>query len=453
MAIHRLTPRELEKILASRPERSKLYSDGGGLNLQIGPGGAAQSWIFRFSRKPFGKPGETHMGLGPLHTVSIDEAREQARVCRQQLLKGTDPMEARKAGREKKRREESKDVTFGFCADDFLTFKKKQERRPNTIELMERMIRLYLNPALENIIVADIDHHHLHQILEPIWYTKTGTADKVREYAAAILDRAKARGLRGGDNPADLEGPLGVLLGPLPDTSKPFVSLPYCEVPAFMAKLRGYVICNPQKFPELAQIRDSVHAKLIEFIILTAVRADQTKGMKWKEIDWDNKVWNCPWQRTKTGSRTHKDHEVHLSEPALAILRYMKAMQKNQKITTDYVFTGNRSDRVGMIVEYRSTKMLFTKVLRPAHNEQAGLDIKFTVHGFRDSFGSWSDDNNFQREAKQKCLDHAVGSHIEQLYSRGAKRWKERVRLLEAWGAFCGGIEASAEVIPMRRRK
>jgi hypothetical protein len=52
-----------------------------------------------------------------------------------------------------------------------------------------------------------------------------------------------------------------------------------------MAKLRGYVICNSQKFPELAQIRDSVHAKLIEFIILTAVRADQTKGMKWKEID------------------------------------------------------------------------------------------------------------------------------------------------------------------------
>src|SRR6516165_2163318 len=113
MAIHRLTPRELNKIEAAKPTRSKLYSDGGGLYLQVGKGGGAKSWIFRYSRKRFGKSGEAHMGLGPAHTISIDEARDQARGLRQQLLKKEiDPMEARRADRITKQLEESKHVTF-----------------------------------------------------------------------------------------------------------------------------------------------------------------------------------------------------------------------------------------------------------------------------------------------------------------------------------------------------
>jgi integrase len=205
------------------------------------------------------------------------------------------------------------------------------------------------------------------------------------------------------------------------------------------------------------QTKDSIHAKLIEFIILTAVRSSQAVGMEWKEVDWDNKVWTCPWQRTKTGRKTHTPHEIHLSEPALAVLRHMQAMQKEQGITPtgdSRVFTGNRPDRLGMGLDYRAAKSFLTQVLRPALNEQTKFSVDFTIHGFRTTFSSWANDNNFQREAIEMALDHAVGSQIERLYARNAKRWKERVRLLDAWAAFCGRTETlPAEVIPLRHHK
>jgi hypothetical protein len=127
----------------------------------------------------------------------------------------------------------------------------------------------------------------MYRILDPVWHTKSATASKVQEQAAAIFDRATANGFRAGDNPASLKGLLGILLGPLGLTHKPFVSLPYAEIGTFMAKLRAYTVVNNQgRFPELAQIRDSINAKLIEFIILTAVRSDQAAGLVWDEIKW-----------------------------------------------------------------------------------------------------------------------------------------------------------------------
>src|SRR5438034_9281428 len=110
MAIHRLKPRFVDTVTGAG-----MYADGGGLYLQVGAGGSAKSWIFRYSRSPFGKPGEAHMGLGPTHTISLDEARELARECRQQILGGVDPLADRKAKQRAKKLEASKHVTFEFC--------------------------------------------------------------------------------------------------------------------------------------------------------------------------------------------------------------------------------------------------------------------------------------------------------------------------------------------------
>ena len=79
----------------------------------------------------------------------------------------------------------------------------------------------------------------------------------------------------------------------------------------------------------------------------------------------------------------------------------------------------------------------------------------FTIHGFRSSFSSWANDQpHFRREAIEMTLDHAVGTKVERLYARGARRWKERVQLMDTWADFCSGIEAlPAEVIPLRHHK
>src|SRR5258708_982209 len=84
-----LTVKKCERLPA--PERwSRLYSDEKNLYLQITPAGI-KSWLLWYTSPSTKK--RRQMGLGPLHTVSLDEAREKARECRQQLLAGIDPLE------------------------------------------------------------------------------------------------------------------------------------------------------------------------------------------------------------------------------------------------------------------------------------------------------------------------------------------------------------------------
>ena len=56
------------------------YADGGGLYLQVSEWGT-KAWLFRY--KLDGKARQ--MGLGSVNTFSLAEARERARLARQQL--------------------------------------------------------------------------------------------------------------------------------------------------------------------------------------------------------------------------------------------------------------------------------------------------------------------------------------------------------------------------------
>src|SRR5436305_5208845 len=88
---------KLAPVVLNNP-KAGYHGDGGGLWLQVTPNRQGRSWVFRYTFG--GKPRE--MGLGSLHTLSLSEAREQAKECRQ-LLQGTpttppvDPIEHRRA--------------------------------------------------------------------------------------------------------------------------------------------------------------------------------------------------------------------------------------------------------------------------------------------------------------------------------------------------------------------
>src|SRR5258708_1715870 len=123
MAIHRLKPRFVETVKAKG-----MYADGGGLYLQVGEGGGAKSWIFRYHVE--GR-GDRQMGLGPTHTIGLAEARERARKCREQRLDDIDPIEARDAARLAQRLEAAKQVTVATCADEWMEL-KSPELRPSS---------------------------------------------------------------------------------------------------------------------------------------------------------------------------------------------------------------------------------------------------------------------------------------------------------------------------------
>src|SRR6516164_4551051 len=84
-----------------------MHGDGGGLWLQVTPSGA-RTWLFRFRSNGRARA----MGLGPLHTISLAEARTKAREARQLRLEGIDPIEARNAKRAEAKLEVAKSMTF-----------------------------------------------------------------------------------------------------------------------------------------------------------------------------------------------------------------------------------------------------------------------------------------------------------------------------------------------------
>ena len=109
------TVSRLTALKVAQTREAGMYADGDGLYLQV-TSPSAKSWIFRYSRS--GKKRE--MGLGSLNAISLAEARERARICRQQLVDGIDPLAARAQARARVATNDAKAMTFDQCAAAFI---------------------------------------------------------------------------------------------------------------------------------------------------------------------------------------------------------------------------------------------------------------------------------------------------------------------------------------------
>jgi integrase len=255
--------------------------------------------------------------------------------------------------------------------------------------------------------------------LEPIWTTKPESASRVRGRIERILDWAKARGFRQGENPARWRGHLDILLAPRAKVRrvKHHAALPYGELPGFLLKIRK---------------RDAVAARALEFAILTAARTGEVLGARWEEIDLENQIWTVPANRMKAG----REHRVPMSMAALAIAKRLKAIQKN-----DFVFPGERRNKP-------LSNMSMLMMLRRIGRED------LTVHGFRSTFRDWAaEQTNFPPEVAEAALAHVVADRTEAAYRRG-DLFEKRRRLMTAWAAYsqtepCAG----GAVIPMKGAK
>ena len=403
---------KLTALKVSRPLKPGMYADGAGLYLQV-TGAGAKSWLYRFSLQ--GKARE--MGLGSLSAVSLSEARIKAGECRRLREEGVDPIEARKVRREQAALDAAKSITFKEAAANYIASHRAGWRNEKHASQWENTLATYAEPVLGRVSIEAIDTTLVLKVLEPIWKTKPETASRLRGRIEAILDWAKVRGLRQGENPARWRGHLDHLL---PARSKVrrvkhHAALSYAELPDFIAKLRA---------------QEGVAARALEFTILTAARTGDTIGAVWYEVNTSDKVWTVPADRMKAG----KEHRVPLSSRALAILREGHDMQ-----TSDYVFPGGKAGKP-------LSNMAMTEVLR----RMGRRDI--TVHGFRSTFRDWAAERtNFPSEVVEMALAHAVGDKVEAAYRRG-DLFEKRRRLMAEWASYCNTPSAVGrdKVIPMR---
>jgi len=370
--------------------------------LAVAPSGA-KKWVFRFLWQ--GKARE--MGLGSFPEVGLADAREKALAARRLVKSGIDPISERQKDRGVPTFGEQADETAEQLAAGFRNEKHKAQWKMTMTVYAEPLHR----KSVDQIETADVL-----AVLKPIWLEKPETASRVRGRIERVLNAAKAKGHRTGENPAAWRGHLENLLPKQSKLSRGhYAALPYADVHGFIAKLRE---------------RPAVAALALEFIIFTAARSGEAVGARWEEIDLSAKVWTIPVSRTKAG----REHRVPLSDPALAILGKLSEAR-----VSDVVFPGLKRDK-------SLSATAIDRLLRRMGVEDV------TAHGFRSAFRDWAgNETNFPREIAEHALAHAIGDKAEQAYRRSDALAKRR-SLMDAWADYCEPSSADDKVTPLRRK-
>lgn len=384
MASGKLTAKAVSAAKAGR------HGDGDGLYLVISPTGA-RKWVFRFSWRG----NVTEMGLGSAKVVGLAEARELRSSARKMLASGLNPIELRR-----QRDKEINVPTFGTLADEFFEAKKSEWRHPRHVSQWEWSLKIGC-ASIRNIPVDTVSVSDVLNVLKPLWLKTPSTASRLRQRIEIVLNAAKARGYRSGENPAAWRGHLEHLLAKRPKLSQGhYPAMPYQLLPDFMARLMS---------------EEAISARALEFTILTASRSKETFGARWSEIDMVTNNWVIPKERMKGGV----EHRVPLSGRVREILTMQAACR-----TGDYVFPSPRGDK-------QLSHVAMQQVLTRMGIEGA------TVHGFRSSFRDWcGHETNFSREIAEQSLAHRLGDETELAYKRGDFLEKRR-ELMEEWARYC----------------
>jgi integrase len=395
---NRLTAKRIERLT----ERGR-YHDGHGLVLQVTRRGS-RSWLLRYERD--GR--ERWLGLGPLHVVSLKLAREKANAARLKILNGIDPVDEKREKRNQKRIEEATAVSFKQAAERYLAAHEASWRNDAHRKQWHATLTTYAFPVIGALPVASITTDLVLKVLEPIWAAKTVTAGRLRGRIERILDWAKARNLRSGENPAAWRGHLDHLLAKsAPKQHLP--ALPFDEVPAFMSELRQ---------------RESVAARALEIVVLTATRVGEALDATWSEFDLPNKIWTIPAEHMKAG----KEDRIPLTDRVIDILESLPHEEGNACV----FLSAREGSRLTS-----SALLKLTRTMRPG----------ITVHGFRSAFRDWAAERtNFPREIAEAALAHAVGDATERAYRRGDALEKRR-KLMVAWADYCAELPRTGEII------
>jgi integrase len=395
------------KRLATTPG---MHAVGDNLYLQVKNGGA--SWVLRYMLDQKAR----YMGLGSFRNWTLADARERAREQRKLLDDGRDPLDVRDEIKKRERVDAARGTTFRECAAAYINAHRAGWRNKRHESQWRTTLASYAEPVIGTLPVQAIDTTLTLKILEPIWTAKPETASRLRGRLEAIIDWAKVRGYREGENPARWRGHLDKLL---PARSKVrrvehHAALPYAELPAFLASLRG---------------QQSIAARALEFAILTAARTGEVIGATWAEISFAEQVWTVPAARMKAS----REHRVPLSERALAILKEMHTSADG------FVFSGGRLGKP------LSPTALILVLRRMGH-----ADI--TTHGMRSAFRDWcAERTNFPSEVAEMALAHTVSDKVEAAYRRG-DLFERRRRIMNEWARFCTARPAAvAKVVPIGR--
>lgn len=399
--------RILEKtaLEVSRLRTDGVYSVGGapGLHLQII--GGSRVWVFRYRFMHQRR----RMGLGSYPAVSLAAAREAARQAIGLRDAGIDPLKARADEREAARLAIAKRLEFDQAAESFIKEHESTWRSLKHVQQWRNTLATYASPHFGTVPVSDIDQAMVLRALSPIWKTKTETASRLRGRIEQVLDWATAHGHRSGTNPARWRGQLEHILAD-PDKVAPVKhheAVPFARLPAV--------------YQQLSAVQGQ-SAIALRFLILTAARSGEVRGMLWSEVDLEAALWIIPAARMKAG----KEHRVPLSRQAVALLKGQTRVEH-----VEHVFPSNRKGPL--------SDMALTAVMR---RHKLGA----VPHGFRSTFRDWAGEmTHHPRDAVELCLAHSIDTKTEAAYRR-ADMLEKRTVIMQEWADYTASGDSNGRL-------
>jgi integrase len=427
----------LNDLQVRRITTSGWHAVGGvaGLLIQVRKpskegGVTPRSWILRIQNEHGRQP----IGLGTYPLVTLAEARQQAKKLVVEAKQGVNLKAKKRNERSALLSAASKNKTFRDCAGAYMqahesdyTSDKHRKQWPATLEA-------YAYPVIGNMLVSDIFMRDVKNVLEQetttsdgqtgkLWFVKTETAKRLLGRIKTVLDYATVNEYRTGNNPAQWTGYLDTQL-PSPKKLQKVEhhpAVPYALMGDFMSKLRQ---------------NESISAKALEFLILTAVRSGSVRTAEWSEFDLDRKLWVIPAEHTKV----RQEHRVPLQPQAIKLLKSLPVMAG-----TDIVFASPSGKAL--------SDMALSQLMRRMR-ERGELVDDAVPHGFRSTFRDWAAEQTaYPDEIRKVASGHAVGDSVKEAYQRTDLLDKRR-KLMDEWANFLsqGSDKRTNMVIPLRRK-
>ena len=387
-----------------------------------------RSWILRVKVGNDRQP----IGLGSYPQVSLAEAREQAKKLVIEAKQGVNLKAKKRAQRSALLSEASKNKTFKECAEAYMeahssdySSEKHRKQWPSTLTA-------YAYPILGNMLVSEITMRDVLSVLnqevkvsetefKKLWYVKTETAKRLLGRIKTILDYATVNEYRTGTNPAQWTGYLSTQL-PSPKKLQKVEhhpAVPYQMIGDFMSKLRK---------------NESISAKAVEFLILTAVRSGSVRQAEWSEIDYDKKLWVIPAEHTKA----KQEHRVPLQPQAIKLLRSLPKTGES-----NIVFPSPTGKAL--------SDMALSQLMK-GMRERGELTVEGVPHGFRSTFRDWAAEQTaYPDEIRKAASGHTLGDAVKEAYQRTDLLDKRRQLLFE-WARFLdNNAIKSAKILPLKR--
>jgi len=411
MAVVNLTDTLIRKSLPPEHGRIELWdATVRGLGLRITPAGV-RSWFVRY-RTP---AGQRRFKLGEYPSLSLKEARKDARALLAEIDKGKDPQREKVIARTA-----SAPVTVKEAVTRYLDEVKLKNRSWTETEriLNSHVVAKWANWPLEDVRRADIIAK-LDAVARRAPYGANGLMRQMRRFFNWAVEKDLLAG-----------SPMAGMKLPHKETTRDRV-LTDDE----LATLWKVWSAMPYPF-----------GPFYKLCLLTAQRRREVANMHWEHIDVadpDGWLWTLPRELTKSD----RAHEVPLSPQVVAILEGLPRWPSGRVFTTN--------DRAPISGFSKAKKRCDELAARLREKDGADPIAPWRLHDLRRTAASGMARLGEPPHVVEKVLNHATGqiSGVAAVYNRHAYLDEKRAAL-ESWARHVEALTTGsrgAKVVPLKR--